>query len=68
MTRAALFDGPVSFAHFQLLGLVTAGRDTGGREFERRALLEHLRIGATGLLAAGAECGDACRDLPRRGR
>jgi hypothetical protein len=55
VTRAALFDGPVSFAHFQLLGLVTAGRDTGGRQFERRALLEHLRIGATGLLAAGAE-------------
>ncbi len=54
VTRAALFDGPVSFAHFQLLGVVTAGRDPGGREFERRALLEHLRIGASGLLAAGA--------------
>jgi hypothetical protein len=54
VTRAALFDGPVSFAHFQLLGVVTAGRDPGGREFERLALLEHLRIGAAGLLAAGA--------------
>jgi hypothetical protein len=55
VTRAALFSGPASFAHFQLLGVVTAGRDTGGREFERRALLEHLRIGVTGLLAAGAD-------------
>lgn len=54
VTRAALFDGPVSFAHFQLLGVVTAGRDPGGHEFERSALIEHLRIGVTGLLAAGA--------------
>jgi hypothetical protein len=54
VTRAALFSGPVSFSHFQLFGLVTAGRDTGGRQFERRSLLEHLRIGATGLRAAGA--------------
>jgi hypothetical protein len=53
--RAAPAGGPVSFAHFQLLGVVTAGRDTGGRTFERQALLEHLRIGAGGLLAAGAD-------------
>jgi len=55
VTRAALFSGPVSFSHFQLFGLVTAGRDIGGHWFERRALLEHLRIGAVGLRAAGAE-------------
>jgi hypothetical protein len=54
VTRAALFSGPVSFAHFQLLGVVTAGRDTGGYAFERSSLLEHLRVGASGLLAAGA--------------
>jgi hypothetical protein len=55
VTRAALFSGPVSFSHFQLFGLVTAGRDIGGHWFERRALLEHLRIGAVGLRAAGAD-------------
>src|SRR5215471_5437071 len=52
VTRAQLFEGPVSFAHFQLLGVVTAGRDTGGREFERRQLAEHARLGARGALAA----------------
>ena len=46
---------PVSFAHFQLVGVVTAGRDTGGREFERSSLLEHLEIGAAGLRMAGAD-------------
>ena len=55
VTRAALFSGPVSFSHFQLFGLVTAGRDIGGHWFERQALLEHLRIGAVGLRAAGAD-------------
>lgn len=54
VTRAQQFQGPISFAHFQLLGAVTAGRDTGSHEFERRHLLEHLRFGATGLAAAGA--------------
>lgn len=51
--RAQLFGGPVSFAHFQLLGLVTAGRDTGGRAFEREHLTEHLRFAANGLTRAG---------------
>jgi hypothetical protein len=55
VTRAQLFEGPVSFAHFQLLGVVTAGRDTGGREFERRHLAEHARLAAVGALAAGVE-------------
>src|SRR5262249_61702412 len=32
VTRAQVFSGPVSFAHFQLLGVVTAGRDTRGRQ------------------------------------
>jgi len=55
VTRAQLSEGPVSFAHFQLLGVVTAGRDTGGREFERRHLAEHARLAAVGTLAAGVE-------------
>jgi hypothetical protein len=55
VTRAQLFEGPVSFAHFQLFGVVTAGRDTGGREFERRHLAEHAKLAAVGALAAGVE-------------
>ena len=45
----------VSFAHFQLLGVVTAGRDTGNSEFEIRHLAEHARVAAAGAAAAGAE-------------
>jgi hypothetical protein len=53
VTRAQLSGGPVSFAHFQLLGIVTAGRDTGSRSFERQHLAEHLRAAARGLAALG---------------
>src|SRR5215471_6252024 len=45
----------VSFAHFQLLGVVTAGRDTGNSAFEIRHLAEHARVAAAGAAAAGAE-------------
>ena len=55
VTRAQLFGGPVSFAHFQLLGMVTAGRDTGGHEFETRQLAEHVRFAAAGVGALGLE-------------
>jgi hypothetical protein len=55
VTRAQQVSGPVSFAHFQLLGLVTAGRDTGSRGFERDHLAEHLRFGITALQALGAQ-------------
>jgi hypothetical protein len=41
-------------AHFQLFGLVTAGRDTGNRSFEQQQLAEHLRFAARALPAAGA--------------
>lgn len=44
---------PGYFAHFSLLGLVTAGRDDGGHRFEREAVSEHARALAAGLLAAG---------------
>lgn len=46
VVRAQRFDGPGMSAHFQLFGLVTAGRDVGGLAFERAALAEHLRFAA----------------------
>jgi hypothetical protein len=54
VTRAQHDLGPVNFAHFQLLGAVTAGRDTGGRAFDRDSLTEHLRFAAAGLRRLGA--------------
>lgn len=58
VVRAQQFDGPRSFAHFALLGLVTAGRDVGNRRFETEALTTHVRalsavcrsVGCSGLL------------------
>ncbi len=46
---------PGYLPHFGLLGLVTAGRDSGGRQFERAAVAGHVRVLAAGLAAAG--CG-----------
>jgi hypothetical protein len=43
------------FAHFSLLGLVTAGRDDGGRRFEHESAAEHVRVVAAGLTAAGLD-------------
>jgi hypothetical protein len=54
VARAQQVSGPVSFAHFQLLGVVTAGRDTGGRAFERDSVTEHLGLAAAGLRRLGA--------------
>ena len=42
VTRAQLFSGPRSFAHFSLLGLVSAGRDTGSHTFEIAELRRHV--------------------------
>jgi hypothetical protein len=53
VVRAQFAAGPVSFAHFQLLGMVTAGRDTGGQAFERKHLAEQLRAAARGLAGLG---------------
>jgi hypothetical protein len=39
--------------HFGLLGMAAAGRDRGGRRFEREAVAEHARSLAGGLAAAG---------------
>jgi hypothetical protein len=54
VVRAQRVDGPDMLAHFQLFGLVTAGRDTGNRSFEQQQLGEHLRFAARALPAAGA--------------
>lgn len=43
VTRAQVFDGPRSFAHFSLLGLVSAGRDRGNYTFERERVGEQIR-------------------------
>jgi len=40
-----------NFAHFSLLGLVTAGRDDGGHQFEREAVAEHVDAVTAGLRA-----------------
>jgi hypothetical protein len=44
VTRAQRFDGEGVFSHFQIFGLVTAGRDTGDLAFERGAVVEHVRF------------------------
>ncbi|WP_228044141.1 hypothetical protein [Streptomyces ferrugineus] len=54
VTRAQHFNGPGMLAHFQIFGLVTAGRDTGNRSFEHQQLAEHLGFAARSLAAAGA--------------
>ena len=54
VVRAQQISGPRSFAHFSLAGLVSAGRDIGGRAFEGAALAEHVRIHATCARALGA--------------
>ncbi|WP_210583576.1 hypothetical protein [Streptomyces sp. GESEQ-35] len=55
VTRAQHFDNPGMLAHFQIFGLVTAGRDTGSRSFEYQQLAQHLRFAARALAAAGSQ-------------
>lgn len=52
--RAQAFSGPRSFAHFELLGLVSAGRDTGALEFEISSITEHASLLAAVIRGAGA--------------
>jgi hypothetical protein len=54
VVRAQKFAGSGFSAHFQLFGLVSAGRDVGGLGFERDALTTHLRFAAEAV-GAGAE-------------
>jgi hypothetical protein len=55
VVRAQSFKGPGNLAHFQLFGLVTAGRDTGNRLFEHQHLTEHLRFAAQVMADIGAQ-------------
>jgi hypothetical protein len=55
VVRAQWIEGPVSWAHFQIFGLVTAGRDRGHRFFERAHLGEHIAFQVAAVRAAGAE-------------
>ena len=55
VTRAQQFSGPRSFAHFTLLGLVTAGRDIGNGQFELGSLVEHVQSLAAVARAIGFE-------------
>ncbi len=50
VTRAQVFDGPRSFAHFSLLGVVVAGRGLADRRFERDGLTDVL-LGLGGFIA-----------------
>ena len=55
VTRAQRFEGPRSFAHFAISGVVTAGRDTGSEEFERQALDIHVDHIVKGMRRLGCE-------------
>ena len=54
VVRAQRFDGPVSFPHFTMLGMVTAGRDSGSHRFEVETMADHAATTSRCLLAAGA--------------
>jgi hypothetical protein len=70
VARAQFVTGSVTFAHFQLFAMVTAGRDTGSHAFERRHLAEHLSCAVRGLAALGAgrvTIAITCLDEPSAG-
>jgi hypothetical protein len=50
--RAAQFSGPLSFAHFRLFALCSAGRDARGAPFHASAVDAHLRFHARVVRAA----------------
>jgi hypothetical protein len=49
VTRGQRFEGEGVFSHFVILGLVTAGRDTGDLGFERSAAVEHVVFAAEAI-------------------
>lgn len=53
ITRAQVFEGANSFAHFTIFGMVTAGRDRGSLTFERASATEHVRTMVDGVRACG---------------
>lgn len=60
VVRAQVFEGSRSFAHFTLLGLVTAGRDRGNHDFEAGALTDQI-----GALAGWLRDALSCRVVVR---
>jgi hypothetical protein len=52
--RAQAFSGRRSSSHFELLGLVSAGRDTGSVEFETSSITEHVSLLSAVIRGAGA--------------
>ena len=55
VVRAQTFDGPRSFAHFSLLGLVSTGRDTGSHRFESMAARDHISALVVAARAVGLD-------------
>jgi hypothetical protein len=55
VVRAQQMSGAGRFAHFHLFGLVSAGRDAGGRTFEAAAAVDHLAVHARCLAGLGAD-------------
>jgi hypothetical protein len=53
--RGQRYEGAMSFAHFQIFALVTAGRDEGGLTFERESASEHVLFVCQGVVNAGAD-------------
>ncbi|SDY34585.1 hypothetical protein SAMN05421504_105237 [Amycolatopsis xylanica] len=49
VVRAQKSTGRATFAHFALLGAVSAGRDTGNLAFERHHVVEHIRFVANAI-------------------
>jgi hypothetical protein len=54
VVRAQRFSGSRSFAHFELLGLVSGGRDTGNHDFEVDEIIRHAEVVAGVVIACGA--------------
>jgi hypothetical protein len=53
VVRGQRFEDEAMLAHFGLFGLVTAGRDTGNRGFEREAAVEHAAFAVDALVSIG---------------
>lgn len=53
--RAQRFEGPRSFAHFSLLGMVSAGRDRGDRGFEVTELTRHIEALVAAVIAIDSD-------------
>jgi len=51
VTRAQYFDGPRSFAHFLIFGMLTAGRDTGDFRFELSSLVDQISLAVQAVRA-----------------